>query len=357
MSEIINRPDRSPGPLDPFLPTNASEAMRMATMLASSGLLGRGTPPKPESVLLLMARGHALGMAVGQSLFAFHIIDGVPTLKAESQQALCLSHPEICEEFAVVETTTTKATFRAKRRGHEPVTMSYSWDDAATAELTTGQNAKTWAKNPAAMLRARCITALGQVVFPDLLLGLSSPEEQAEIAEARGAVIEHDPATGAPVPETPEQVASRARRDQVHNDLASVSKGNGDEVKDRIATQEEAKEEVQRDPAKFTGTSSEIPAGPKADPWPENEPESPPKPPSGGGMVLEEEPTPPAQESDGTLRENVAQAVEKMTVDERRKFFEGLTPPMSYQSPAIIRGRLGIGLVEKLAAHLAAVAA
>lgn len=343
-TELAHRKDA--GALDPFMPVNAGEAMQMATMLANSGLLGKNTPPRPESVLLLMARGHALGMSVGQSLFAFHIIDGVPTLKAESQQAICLARTDVCEEFALIDTSASHATYRAQRRGGESITMSYTWDDAVRAGLTTGNNAKTWEKNPAAMLRARCITAIGQAVFPDLLLGLSSPEEQAQAAEARGQVIEVDRETGEPRAETPDDVRRRAQRDVVKNDLRDIRATGGESTRRRLDAQAATEEAAASGHPGPTEADVEAMLEQVQAETAQNPPTAPQAAP---------EPASPAREPDPDTagdREALVRALEVMTKEERVAFWE--KHKMSPQSANTIRDRLSPDLVGKLLAGIRA---
>jgi hypothetical protein len=53
--------------------------------------------------------------------------------------------------------------------------MSFTTADAQRA----GLNGDNWRKYPAAMLRARCLSAICRAVFPDLCLGLYDPDELA----------------------------------------------------------------------------------------------------------------------------------------------------------------------------------
>jgi hypothetical protein len=76
------------------------------------------------------------------------------------------------------------ATYQTKRRGEpEPTTMSFSWEDAQRAGVTGKDN---WRKYPAAMLRARCITALARAVYPDLAMGIYDPDELGDVTPAPG---------------------------------------------------------------------------------------------------------------------------------------------------------------------------
>jgi hypothetical protein len=61
-----------------------------------------------------------------------------------------------------------------RRTWTKPERFSFSIDDAKRAGLTSGN---TWQKYPQAMLRARCISAVARMAFPDSIGGMYLPEE------------------------------------------------------------------------------------------------------------------------------------------------------------------------------------
>src|SRR4029077_6020412 len=71
-------------------------------------------------------------------------------------------------------TTPEIATFRAKRRGHEAVTLTWTLQDAKRARLLEKD---IWRTYPAQMLRARVTADLARLVFPDAVAGLPIPED------------------------------------------------------------------------------------------------------------------------------------------------------------------------------------
>jgi hypothetical protein len=110
-----------------------------------------------------------------QSLRSVHVIEGKPTLSADLIAALVKSRSDVCEYFRLVESAADAATYETKRRGEpSPTRMSFTMADATRAGVTGKDN---WRKYPAAMLRARCITALARAVYPDLVLGVYDPDE------------------------------------------------------------------------------------------------------------------------------------------------------------------------------------
>jgi hypothetical protein len=157
-----------------FEPANIDEAERLCKLLVASGLLPRGVN-RPEAAFAIVATGRELGLTAMQSLRSIHIIEGKPTLSADLVAALVKNRPEVCEWFRLVESTDQIATYETQRRGEpKPTKMSFSWADAQRAGVTGKDN---WRKYPAAMLRARCITALARAVYPDLAMGIYDPDE------------------------------------------------------------------------------------------------------------------------------------------------------------------------------------
>ena len=161
-------------PTRAFEPRDIDEGFRLASMLVQSGLLPRGIQ-RPEAAFAIIAAGRELGLTAMQSLRSIHIIEGKPTLSADLVAALCKSRPEICKYFRLVESTDKVARYETLRIGEPAVTaMSFTWEDAVRAQVTGKDN---WKKYPAAMLRARCITALARAVYPDLAMGVYDPDE------------------------------------------------------------------------------------------------------------------------------------------------------------------------------------
>lgn len=170
----------APDPTQAFEPRGIEEAMRLAKLLVSSRLLPRSVTT-PEAAFAIIATGRELGMTAMQSLRSIHVVEGKPTLSADLIAALVKSRSDVCKYFMLVESTVTAATYETLRNGDpQPTRLSFTMDDAARAGLTGKDN---WRKYPAAMLRARCITALARAVYPDLALGIYDEDELEPIAQ------------------------------------------------------------------------------------------------------------------------------------------------------------------------------
>ncbi len=169
-----------------------SEVKELARDLSGSALLPVALRKSPADVLLIILTGQELGLGPMQSIRGIHIIEGKPSMSADLMAALCLSSPN-CERIKLVESTATKATYEAKRKGEGPTVLSFTAEQAKTAGLLGKGN---WAKYPEAMLRARCLSAICRAVFPDCVAGVYD-SDSAEL----GPVREHraPPATVTPI--------------------------------------------------------------------------------------------------------------------------------------------------------------
>jgi hypothetical protein len=179
-----------------FEPRDIGEAFEMARLLVASGFMPRGVQ-RPEAAFAIIAAGRELGLTAMQSLRSIHIIEGKPTLSADLIAALCKSRSDVCQYFRLVESTDKVARYETHRRGEPaPTAMAFSWEDAQRAGVTGKDN---WKKYPAAMLRARCITALARAVYPDLAMGIYDPDEVTPEPVPRGpARVLHQEPTPAP---------------------------------------------------------------------------------------------------------------------------------------------------------------
>ena len=156
--------------------SNLDEVWKLAGACAAINLCGAKSA---EDAYIRIVFGMELGMTAMQAMRSVYLVDGRPGLYAEMIVAQCLSKPTVCEYVDVVESTAKVATYRAKRVGRPEVVMSYTIEQAQAAQLTTKKN---WVANPSAMLRARASSSICRAVFPDLVNGIYTPDENEEFA-------------------------------------------------------------------------------------------------------------------------------------------------------------------------------
>lgn len=162
--------------IDPYQPGNFEAAWQLAQIVAKSRLAPN--IQTPEQALVVLATGHELGLSSMQSLRGIHVIEGRPSPSADTLVAVVL-RSGLAAFFREVETTDTSSTWETQRRGDNAVRRgTFTMDEARAAGLIKDKG--NWAKYPRRMLAARAKAFLARDVYPDLVLGLYTPEEQTQ---------------------------------------------------------------------------------------------------------------------------------------------------------------------------------
>lgn len=134
----------------------------------------------PEKAVAIMLKGRELGIPAMYALSKIAIIGGKPVTEAELMLALIYrDHGDGAVQFT--ESTNERCTVQYKRRSWSAYrTHSFDIDDAKRAGLLSKD---TWQKYPDAMLRARCVSAMARMGFPDSIGGMYTPEEMGADVE------------------------------------------------------------------------------------------------------------------------------------------------------------------------------
>lgn len=184
-----------------YIPQTFAEAMSLAEVIHKSGLAPE-TLRTAGAVFVAMAHGAELGLKPMQAIRLVNVIKGKPTLSADGIVAVILASG-VCDYFEPVEESPRAVTWRTRRRGSEEKRATFTIEEAQAAGLVNDMYRK-WPKR---MLSARCKAFLGRDVYPDIVGGLYTPEEAAEIpTTARPVEPEPEPdpeppaPTGAPEP-------------------------------------------------------------------------------------------------------------------------------------------------------------
>lgn len=140
----------------------------------------------PEQAVAIILKGRELGIPPMYALSNIAVIQGKPAANAELMLALIYrDHGDDAIQF--VEATSKQAVISYKRRSwRERQTFAFTIEDARTAGLSGGN----WSKYPGAMLRARCISAVARLAFPDSIGGMYTPEELGgSVNEETGEIV------------------------------------------------------------------------------------------------------------------------------------------------------------------------
>lgn len=162
--------------------------MAAAQRYVDSGLLPDGVNT-PQKALVIMTAGRELGVPATYALRNIHVVKGKPTCSAELMLAL-VRRAYGPSAIRVAKSDNQSCTVQYREQGWDGVSeYTFTMDDARAAGVA---NSTTWKSFPAAMLRARCISAVVRFAFPECISGLYTPEElgaQVSVTE-EGAVID-----------------------------------------------------------------------------------------------------------------------------------------------------------------------
>jgi len=206
----------------PFEPADLGQALALATSLAQASLLPAYLRGKPADVFMTLLLGRDLGLTAMQAITGIHVIEGKPSVSAQTAVALVKRSP-LCAFFRQVESTDAIATYETQRKGEAaPQRLSYSIEDARRAGLGGKQN---WQRFPSAMLRARAAMALARDVYPDVVANIYDPDELDDAVHR----AEAQSVTAPPPPSSP--TAAPARKPPMPAPPARAPSGPGPTVR------------------------------------------------------------------------------------------------------------------------------
>jgi hypothetical protein len=144
----------------------------MANAVVKSQLFGMKTVEQATALMLIaQAEGYHPALAARD----YHIIQGRPTLKAETMMARFQQQGGKVDWKTLTDEEVT-ATFSHPSGGS--ATITWTFEQARKAGLTNKDN---WKNYPRAMLRARVVSEGIRTVFPGVVLGVYTPEEVQDI--------------------------------------------------------------------------------------------------------------------------------------------------------------------------------
>lgn len=148
---------------------------RVARISTASGIC---RVQRPEEAAVILLTGRELGLSPMQSLRGIYVVNKTPVLSADLLVAV-VRRSGLCGSWRVVESTTETCTITTLRVGEtEPASRTWTMADAKRAQIT---GKPIWSQYPAQMLRHRCAADLAREVYPDVVLGLYTPEEMDSV--------------------------------------------------------------------------------------------------------------------------------------------------------------------------------
>lgn len=168
-----------------FSPATLDEAMHLSGVLSQSSIVPSSYKGKSEDILVAIIMGSELGFSPIASLQNIATINGKPSIYGDAMLALVKNSP-LCED--VIETTfkgekqeDSGAVCTVKRKGMEPLTVTFTVGDAIRAGLW--KKAGPWTQYPKRMLQMRARSFALRDAFPDVLRGLVATEEVQDFQE------------------------------------------------------------------------------------------------------------------------------------------------------------------------------
>lgn len=160
-----------------FTPTNLTEAIALAKMMAGSDMVPKEYKGKATNIIVAIQFGSEVGLAPMQSLQSVAVINGRPCLWGDGALGLVQGHPDF--EDIQESTEGTIATCVIKRRGRTPCKRTFSDDDATKAGLIA--KGGVWNQYRARMRQMRARGFALRDSFSDVLRGISIAEEAMDI--------------------------------------------------------------------------------------------------------------------------------------------------------------------------------
>lgn len=183
----------------------------MAASLVPTGFLPSGIKT-PEQAVAVMLKGRELRVPPMYALSNIVVVQGKPTCGAELMLALIYrDHGK--KAIRVKESTDQQCTVEYRLEGWDGV-QSYSFTIEQAEQAGLFKNA-VWKQYPAAMLRARCVSAVARMAFPESIGGMYSPGELGDDVAVtdEGDVVS---VSGREVSQQPEEIGAprQSRQDR-----------------------------------------------------------------------------------------------------------------------------------------------
>ena len=158
----------------------------LGSMAVKSGFLPTSINTA-EKAIIIMLKGRELGIPPMQAFSSIAVVNGKPTMSAELMLSMIFKNV-VGAVVDFISTDEKECIVEAKRPNGKKTKFRFSMEDAKRANLA-GKG--PWVTYPAAMLRARCISAMARAMFPDALSGVVyTPEELGAQVDDEGAVID-----------------------------------------------------------------------------------------------------------------------------------------------------------------------
>jgi len=184
-----------------LVPQNFEGFWRLANIMSGSGFVPRDIAGKPEAVFVCLQFGAEVGLSPMQSVQNIAVVNGRPSIWGDAMIGLVEASGKLedIEEKIEGEGAGAVAFCSVKRKGREKlVVRSFSMAHAKTAGLA-GKSGP-WTQYPKRMIQLRARSWALRDAFADVLKGLYSREEAADIIDITPTPSGRYEATAKPEP-------------------------------------------------------------------------------------------------------------------------------------------------------------
>ncbi len=162
--------------------------IQMSSIMSKSGLVPNGLRGKPNDVFLILQMGHELGLKPVQSLNMIHVIQGKPSLSAQSMIALIrMKFPDALIKINIDEKNLV-AKCEMGRHQEDSNTFIATWDMKKAQEMNL-VGREQYKKQAANMLKWRSVSEAARVVFPDVIQGLYTEDEVDDFSDNKKTMV------------------------------------------------------------------------------------------------------------------------------------------------------------------------
>lgn len=150
-----------------------------ASMLVATGFLPAAIKTAEQAMAIILT-GRELGIGTMAALNTINVIQGKPTVSPQLMLALIERSGQL-GDIQIEQVDGGAISCTMKRKGRSPHSEIFGDAEAAAMQLSGKDNYKKQAQT---MYRWRAVAACARVTFPDVILGLYTPDEMgAEVSE------------------------------------------------------------------------------------------------------------------------------------------------------------------------------
>lgn len=169
------------------------DLLKVGRFFVESGMMPNGVNTASKAALIIW-KGHELGIKPMQAVTGINVIQGRPSVAPQLMLNKILQSNQ-AEFFKFVESTDKVCTIHAKRKNGWEHTESFTIEEAG--KIMSKEDGKTipltqkfnWKNQPKVMLRWRCVSAIGRLIFPDIIEGCHIPDELEDEQVAFDSIV------------------------------------------------------------------------------------------------------------------------------------------------------------------------